>query len=177
MARLPGCNVRDLMNCNNNILSRGPKDFAQVLRHGPRHQISRCRLDSILRQHDGACLFCDILILLDHPGDPWDLPGTIEIMRTRFGTKPEGELSVQTVRPDRSDDDACFLDKSLQLTLIIYIGELNTYVGVRLIATSRISGGVRSLDQPARGRSRLTGRESVRVQLLTFCHDVLELRL
>lgn len=114
------------MDGDNGVLGRGIKVLAQVLRHGPCHQIGRCGLDARLRQHYGACLPCGSFILLDHAGNPWDLAGAVEIMCACFGTKLEDGLAVQTVRPNSGDDDKCFLDNSLQLNLVIYIGELDT---------------------------------------------------
>lgn len=99
--------------------------LADVLGQHPSGEIRWSRLDTSLRDHDGASRLCRSFVFLNHQSNPGHLAGDIEVVGARLGARPHDVLTILAVGADCGDEDARFLNERLDLREVVCVGDLD----------------------------------------------------
>lgn len=101
-----------LMHRNNTLPSWRVQGLTNIIHQRPSNQISRCRIDSNLRDHDTPGFFGASFVFLDHRGHIRDFACDIEVVRSICSAGFEGVFAVESVRSNSGDEDCGFLGES-----------------------------------------------------------------
>lgn len=117
--------VLELVDRNSDLLGIGIKLIADMFCEQPGGEIRRSRLDTNLGNHDGARVFCDTIVFLDHLTHPDRLASHIKVVSACLGADLEDRFTILAVGADGRQQNLGLERKGLEAFLITNVGNLN----------------------------------------------------
>lgn len=111
-------NLLQLVDGDRHGACLGRELLADLLSQRPGDEVWRCRFDSNLGKHHGACFLCRTFIFANHCAGPRGLAGNIQIMRAILGAGSEGKLAIFRIRADGGDENICLLGERLKILVV-----------------------------------------------------------